>query len=230
MYTFVMSDKYPQFCKGIQKMGNRVISSDTIDLFHSPEQKHADMQVLPINDKIFILNECVKLKNKLSNKNLIFCSKKAGKSYPENILLNCLFMNNTLYGKLSATDKNVLEYCKDNNIKTVNVNQGYTRCSTLIINQNTAITSDPSISKALNKNGAEVLLISPGNIVLEGFDYGFIGGASTKINDTIFFFGNLENHPDYIKIKEFCFNHNSNIELLCKNMPLTDIGGIVKTG
>ena len=230
MYTFVMSDKYPQFCKEIQKMGNRVISSDTIDLFHSPEQKHADMQVLPINDKIFILNECVKLKNKLSHKNLIFCSKKAGKSYPENILLNCLFMNNTLYGKLSATDKNVLEYCKSCNIKTVNVNQGYTRCSTLIINQNTAITSDPSISKALNKNGAEVLLISPGNIVLEGFDYGFIGGASTKINDTIFFFGNLENHPDYIKIKEFCFNHNSNIELLCKNMPLTDIGGIVKTG
>lgn len=229
MSTFVMSDKHPQFIKAIEEMGHRVIESDTIDVFHNPEQKHADMQILPTDNDIFILNECTNLKDKLYDKNLIFCKQKAGKMYPENILLNFLFFNNTIYGKLSAIDGNLLEYCQKKNIKIFNVNQGYTRCSTLVINDNAVITSDVSIKKAMKNNGADVLLISQGNIMLEGFNYGFIGGASGKLNDnTIVFFGNVEDHPDFKVIEQFCCRYNSNIEILCKAMPLTDIGGIVK--
>lgn len=229
MSTFVMSDKYPQFVDSIKKMGHRAVKSDIIDIFHIPEQKHADMQILPVNNDIFILNECTNLKDKLYDNNLFFCKKKAGKVYPKNILLNFLFLNNILYGKLSAIDDNLLEYCRNHNINTINVNQGYTRCSTLIVNENAVITSDISIEKVLKSNGVDVLRISAGNIVLDGFDYGFIGGASGKLDEsTVIFFGNVENHPDFNKIEQFCKTHNSNIEILCKDMPLTDIGGIVK--
>ncbi|WP_293971482.1 DUF6873 family GME fold protein [uncultured Ruminococcus sp.] len=229
MNTFVMSDKYPCFVKEIEKFGHTVISSDRIDIFPFPEQKHADMQILPINNDIFILNECTVLAEKLSKERLIFCNKKAGKKYPENILLNFLYLNNTLYGKLSAIDENLLDYCKENNIKTVNINQGYARCSTLVLNKNAIITSDLSIEKALKKDGIEVLLISSGNIVLDGYNYGFIGGASGKIDeDTVAFFGNATNHPDYRIIEKFCKNQNISINILCKDMPLTDIGGMVK--
>ena len=229
MSTFVMSDKYPCFVKEIEKLGHTVISSDTVDTFPIPEQKHADMQILPINNDIFLVNECTVLAEKLPKERLLFCNKKAGNKYPEDILLNFLYLNNTLYGKLSAIDKNLLDYCKENNIRTVNINQGYARCSTLVLNKKAVITSDLSIEKALKKDGVEVLLISSGSIVLDGYDYGFIGGASGKIEEnTIAFFGNVTSHPDYKKIENFCDNHNLSINVICPYMPLTDIGGIVK--
>ena len=229
MSTFVMSDKYPCFVREIENLGHTVISSDTVDIFPIPEQKHADMQILPINRDIFILNECTALAKKIPNDRLIYCDKKAGKKYPENILLNFLFLNNTLYGKLSAIDKNLVDFCEENNIKTVNINQGYARCSTLVLNEKAVITSDLTIEKALKKDGVEVLLISSGNIILDGYDYGFIGGASGKIDEnTVVFLGNVTNHPDYRRIENYCENHNISIKIICKDMPLTDIGGIVK--
>lgn len=229
MSTFVMSDKYPCFVKEIEKLGHTVISSDTVDTFPIPEQKHADMQILPINNDIFLINECTVLAEKLPKERLLFCYKKAGNKYPEDILLNFLYLNNTLYGKLSAIDKNLVDFCEENSIKTVNINQGYARCSTLVLNEKAVITSDLSIEKALKKDGVEVLLISSGNIILDGYDYGFIGGASGKIDEnTVVFLGNITNHPDYRRIENFCENHNTSIKIICKDMPLTDIGGIVK--
>lgn len=229
MSTFVMSDKYPCFVREIEKLGHAVISSDTVDTFPIPEQKHADMQILPINNDIFILNECTVLAEKLPNERLVFCNKKAGNKYPEDILLNFLYLNNTLYGKLSAIDKNLLDYCKENNIRTVNINQGYARCSTLVLNKKAVITSDLSIEKALKKDGVEVLLIPSGSIVLDGYDYGFIGGASGKIEEnTIAFFGNVTSHPDYRRIENFCENQNVSINVICPYTSLTDIGGMVK--
>ena len=74
-----------------------------------------------------------------------------------------------------------------------------------------------------------MLLIPSGDIKLEGYDYGFIGGASGKISDnTVVFFGNAEMHPCYSSIRELCLKNKIAIKILCKNMPLTDVGGIVK--
>ena len=148
----------------------------------------------------------------------------------KNVLLNFLYFNNKLYGKASAIDPNLYGYCMKNNIEIININQGYARCSTLVLNNHSAITADISIKNALEKDGAEVLLIPSGNIKLEGYDYGFIGGASGKISDnTVVFFGNAKSHPYYSSIKEFCSKNNIETKILCKNMPLTDVGGIVKT-
>ena len=224
-----MSDKYPEFFNALKNMGHNIIPSDTVDTFLIPEQNHADMQILMINNETFILNECKTLKRKLELINPTVCSKKVGKSYPENILLNFLYFKNCLFGKAKYIDNSVKEFCKQNNIKIVNVNQGYCRCSTLVVSDNAVITADSSIEKALKNNGAEVLKISPGHINLPGFDYGFIGGASGKIDkNTIVFFGNIQSHPDYRLIEAFCEKHNVKIKSLCINYPLTDIGSIVK--
>ncbi len=228
MSSFVMSDQYPEFVSEIQKIGHKVIASDTIDIFHKPEQRHADMQVLPIKNNVFILQECNILKCKLEKYNPIICRKSAEKSYPENVILNFLYFKNCLFGKIDAIDSSVKEYCVNNNIKIVNVNQGYCRCSTLVVSDNAVITADKSIEFAIKSEGADVLRISEGHIRLEGFDYGFIGGASAEIDDTIYFFGNIENHPDYNIIKKFIYKHNKKIKILCQEMPLTDIGGLVK--
>ena len=212
MKTVLMSGLYSCICKELAEFGYDIILSEKIEAFPEPEQYHADMQALRINDRLFALDNC---------------AKKAGEKYPENILLNCLYLNNTLYGKIDSVDKTVLDYCKANGIKTVNVNQGYTRCSTLQISENAVITADKSIENALKNNGAEVLPISEGHIELKGYDYGFIGGAGFYDDNTVYFFGNIKKHPDYDKIREFIKQYNSNIEVLCQDMPITDIGGAV---
>ncbi len=212
MKKVVMSGLYPCFCGALADFGYDIIPTKNYNQFSKPERLHADMQLLRINDRLFTIENC---------------EKSLGERYPENVRLNCLLLGDCLYGKLSAVDDSVIDYCIENGIEPVNVNQGYTRCSTLVVNENAVITSDKSIEKALKNNGADVLLITPGNIILEGFDYGFIGGASFTYGGTVYFFGNIKEHPDYEMIKAFCEKYNSNIEILCEEMPLTDIGGAV---
>lgn len=228
MSVLVMSDKYQEFVDSLKCLGHTIICTDVIDNLLFPEQKHADMQILKLNDTFFILKECQNLKFRIKEYNLIECAKNVGKTYPENILLNYLFINNKLFGKINSMDYVLKNFCYKNQIKTVNVNQGYSRCSTLAISDNAVITADESINKTLSENGVEVLKISAGSIKLDGFDYGFIGGASGVIDDTVVFFGNVTKHPDYIMIKEFCSKHNKIIKIISPELPLTDIGGIVK--
>ncbi len=229
MNKYVVSYKYPDFINELNKKGYETLTTDKIEIFPIPEQLHADMQILNIDNTIFMLNECINLKKYFRENNVIYCKNKAGERYPENILLNFLNLNNKLYGKLSAIDPSLKEYCIQNNIEMINLNQGYCRCSTLVIADNAVITADSSIEKALKNSGVDVLKISHGNIILDGYDYGFIGGASGKLNDnTVTFFGNIKKHPDYNLICNFCSKYNVNIEIICKNLPLTDIGGIVK--
>lgn len=228
MSRIVMSDKYMCFSDELKKLGYTVIFSDDIKVFAEPERKHTDMQILKIDNTVFLLRECNCLCDKLAIDDVILCDKSVGEKYPRNILLNFLYLNNVLYGKVSAIDPNLKKFCLDNGIKIVNVNQGYTRCSTLVISENAVITADTSIEKVLIENGVEVLKIAEGNIVLDGYNYGFIGGASGIIDDVIVFFGDVTRHHDFYKIQSFCLKHNKKIQILAKEtMPLTDIGGIV---
>ena len=212
MKNVIMSDEYPGFCRELAGFGYHIIPTENVERFHIPERRHADMQVLMLLGRVFTLLDC---------------NNEIGAEYPDNVRLNCLFFGGRLYGKLSAVDTSVLDFCRKNAIECVNVNQGYTRCSTLVVHDHAAITADRSVAGALKAHGAEVLLIAPGHIRLTGFDYGFIGGASFRDADRVFFFGDITKHPDYTKIRAFCEHYHSNIEILGGEEPLTDIGGAV---
>ncbi len=212
MKTLVMSCLYPCFCEELAARGYHILPTKSVDIFHRPERLHVDMQLLKIEDRLFTLNDCL---------------QPLGRNYPDNVRLNCLYFGNRLYAKLSAADESVLAFCRERNIELINVRQGYTRCSTLVIAENAVVTADKTIEKALRRSGAEVLLIEAGDIRLEGFSYGFIGGAGFADNGVTYFFGDITKHPDYGRIEAFCRKHHSKIEIVCKKEPLTDIGGVV---
>lgn len=212
MKALLMSDLYPYFCRSLEKKGYKIIPTKKINAFLEPEQRHADMQELIIQNRRFRIEEC---------------QRPVAKDYPQNVRLNCLFLGGKLYGKIDAADASVLDFCLERKIPLVHVKQGYTRCSSLVIGDNAVITADKSIAKALKADGAEVLSIQPGHIRLEGFEYGFIGGAGFFDNGTTYFFGNIKKHPDYERIKVFCAEYNSKIEILNREEQLTDIGGVV---
>lgn len=212
MSRLLMSTEEPAFIRAMEEKGFDIIPTERIDSFLQPEQYHADMQALVLGNRLYTLKDCV---------------KPIGKDYPANVRLNCLLLGNRLYGKLSAVDDIVLDYCRENGIETVNVNQGYTRCSTLVAGDNAVITADRSIAEAMKNNGVEVLPISAGHIRLKGFDYGFIGGCTCRVERTVYSFGNIKKHPDYEAIKAFLYDNDSILEICCEEMPLTDIGGAV---
>lgn len=231
MSYVVMSDEYPKLCSAIESYGYNIISSDKILKFNTPEQRHIDMQLLMIEKNIFLLQECISLRKNLENKgyNIILCENNIKGKYPDCVALNCLYLGGKLYGREDVIDISVKNYCKKNSIEIVNVKQGYTRCSTAVICKNSAITADNTIYNALTKSGVDVLKIESGNIRLDGYDYGFIGGACTMLDkDTLAFFGDIKTHPNFREIERFCIIHNVKIINLIDNAPLIDIGGAVR--
>lgn len=142
-------------------------------------------------------------------------------TYPNDISLNALELNGTLYSLTEHTAEPLKALFKN----TVRVKQGYACCSTLKLNEESAITADKNIATALKNNGADVLLITQGAIRLKGYDYGFIGGASFCDRKTAYFFGDLNSHPNSYEISLFCQKHGIKVKSF-PNIPLTDHGGI----
>ncbi len=73
----------------------------------------------------------------------------------------------------------------------------------------------------------DILKITPGYVNLEGYEYGFLGGACGMIGKgKLAFTGSIQNHPDYSDMKSFC--DQKKVELISlTDGPLLDIGGIL---
>jgi hypothetical protein len=69
------------------------------------------------------------------------------------------------------------------------VKQGYTKCSLVVVDEKSVITSDMGLAAALQRFEIDVLLISQGHVALPGLQYGFLGGASGRAGDEILFNG-----------------------------------------
>lgn len=109
----------------------------------------------------------------------------------------------------------------------IDVPQGYTKCSVCVVASDAIITADDVIASRAASAGMDVLKIAPGYILLDGFDYGFIGGASFKLDaDTLAFTGTLDAHPDQAAIAAFLKKHGLRAVYLTDG-PLFDIGGAV---
>lgn len=214
--------------KALKNHNINVCFSDCIEDFIEYEKYHADMQLLRIRDKYFVpQNACGIIKFLTKNDFDVKVCESLGRKYPRNVSLNAALVGDKLFCKESTLAKEVKEYCLQNGISIVNVNQGYAKCSTLIIDDNAIITSDPSIYKAAIAENVDVLLISQGNIVLDENNYGFIGGASGVIGEKVLFFGDLDMHPDRELIKEFIEKYNKQVISLINGVKLCDIGGFV---
>jgi len=144
-------------------------------------------------------------------------------TYPDDIPYNVII---TKYGALhlqSKTDSSIKDILKVLSIPLFNIKQGYGKCSTAIVNENSIITSDAGIHQKALSISLHSLLIEQGHIVLPGYKYGFIGGATGCDSETFYASGTLEDHPDYKKILAFLAQCNMKYIELSKNRAI-DLG------
>ena len=124
-------------------------------------------------------------------------------------------------------------------IEMICVKQGYTKCNIIVVDENSFITEDVGIFKAIeqyriqkkrsrkNFKLPECLLVREGHVRLSGYNRGFIGGCSGRIGDTIWFNGDIYMHPDHESIISFIEKRGIAIKSI-KNKPLIDIGSIIE--
>ena len=200
----------------------------------SPVSSHADM-LLFVLDNIIFCNEAYYENNKpIFNKIKEYGYKinqlefEVSDKYPNDVALNQAVLNKNIFGFKNSCAKSILEYADSNGYTYHSIKQGYAKCSTLILGDKAIISADTGIITLAEKLGVNSLKIknTPEDITLDGYNYGFIGGASTTFEKTVFFFGDITLHSYGDKITSFCHDNGFKTVSLGKN-PLCDIGGAI---
>ena len=154
-----------------------------------------------------------------------------GSDYPADVLYNAVVTEKYMICNPKTVSKDLISAAKElyPDIIMINVAQGYTKCNVAVVDERSFITEDDGIYKALcGFSDIRCLKISPGYVKLPGFSRGFIGGASGRIGDEIWFNGDISVHPDYESIKGFIEDSGLKIRYI-PGMDLIDIGSIIES-
>ena len=154
-------------------------------------------------------------------------SAPPGAVYPDDIRLNAAVGKDLALGLFAHTDKGLTAFLRQTGRALIPVKQGYAKCGLCFVTENAFITEDPSLAEALERRGAEVLRIAPGDVYLSERHHGFFGGAAGKLApDKLAVTGSLSFHRDGDRIRVFCAAHGVAIVELT-NDRIIDIGGIL---
>ncbi|ACM60859.1 hypothetical protein B0S90_2073 [Caldicellulosiruptor bescii] len=231
--THILLDKraYDKFIYTLEDLGIKIIICENCDDVYPAISSHPDIFYFHYEDNLIFAapNSPRKTTEELKKLgfNIIFGEKAVLGKYPEDVKYNIAKVGTKVFHNFKFTDRIVAKRIEDDNLQRIHIKQGYSKCSILIVNSNTIITSDKGIYKKALENGIDSLLISPGFIKLEGLNYGFIGGCGGLISKNIMAFnGDISMHPDYLSIKNFLKKYD--IEILnVAGLQLSDIGSII---
>lgn len=220
-----------EIIKSLEKKNIKVIKTIKCQRVDKSIAYHPDIVLHPINYNTLIIAPSVfpyyKEKLKGLNLNLIQGEKELSCKYPADIAYNVGRIYKYAIHNFKYTDELLKFYLKKEGLDFIDIKQGYAKCSISIVDERSVITSDISIYNKLKKLGFNVLKINPGNIKLEGQNYGFIGGSTGNTSkDEFVLSGTLESHPEKEKIEEFLLLKNKKIEYLSKKH-IIDIGTII---
>ena len=237
--AYISPSAYDEIKEFISRNGYKVIEVNYPGQVSEPVSTHPDIFMCKIEF------------SNISNNSRFFCGdiKKLGKKYPDEAIYNACATGKYFVHNLKISDSGILDWADQNELEFVDVPQGYTRCNLLPVGPSNFITSDRGIFKLLSKAEADVLLISNKNIVLKGYDYGFLAGCSGIISAnknfehlpscygsslvksaeyTVIFNGDLSAHPDFEEIIDYINNCGLNA-LWVRDNKLADIGSILCT-
>lgn len=155
-----------------------------------------------------------------------YCDSVISSPYPKDVPLNVARIGGYIICNEKYTDKYITEHAEQQKLNIINTNQGYSRCNICIVNEKAVITEDRGLGTLLKNCQFDVLEIESGDVYLSDGHYGFLGGATCKLSESIMYFsGNIENSRAYPEIVNFLDKHNIT-PIYNKNRILRDFGGI----
>jgi hypothetical protein len=216
--------------RSFSELNIEIILTRKNEIVAEPINGHPDIIMMKYDYNTLVISpdEMVYYQNKLKDFkiNIIKGKNKLGQYYPDDILYNGFKLDKYYFHNIKYTDKSILELLAFNDIRLVNVKQGYTKCSTINLQEKGLITSDKNIHRAAVELNLDCLLISQGYVELKGYEYGFIGGATGYLDDRLYITGNIDKHPDGGLILEFL--KEKKIELIClSNNNIYDYGTLI---
>jgi len=156
---------------------------------------------------------------------LIEGCERPREGYPREIKYNAIIIGKKLFHRIDSTDRRIIEEAGKRKLELINVRQGYTACSTCLVREDLIITADKGIHREAVKRGIESLLIPlQKNILLEGVDWGFIGGATGRIDDSrLAVAGSIRSLEDWELIEKYL--HEKGVEIInLSHERVTDLG------
>ena len=226
MLAIINEDIAPKFKKA---SGIDVIPLPAYEKVAEPISKHADTLLCVIDDNLFVYNDYYNANKPrfdvIKNCQIRVVNHKCGPTYPQDVGLNVLVIGKKLFCNTKYTAKQVLDFAKEKCYEIISIKQGYAACSTAVIDENTAITSDHGVYLALIKENINTLLVSSNDVILPGYKNGFIGGSVCYFDKKLYVFG------DFNKLKEkekiISFLEDKNIDIISV-LPggVSDFGGV----
>ncbi len=217
----------------LRRLGHEVVLLPPAPALPAPVASHPDMLLFFAPDAILCTKSYLAIAHdelsyvaRVANRPLRTSEADYGDAYPRDVLLNALPLGAYLFCHPRATASELISHPA---YTVVPVRQGYAKCSAIPIGNTALISADPSILSAARERGIDVLEISVGNVRLDGYDYGFIGGCASfapyQGTDTVYFCGDVQKHPEGARIESFCRLHGIRLQSLC-DLPPVDVGTI----
>ena len=222
----------PNMKENLKSFAERVLELPPHPKLAAPVASHPDMllwkhgnTVITYQDYALMFPNIFEVFEKEGYK-IITSAPSPAPDYPRDVGLNCAVLGNTVIGNTKYIRQEIINEVTYKRLSLVHTNQGYAKCSTATVSENSVITADPSIYRAACGAGIECLKISGDHVELDGYDKGFIGGACGLCGDTLIFCGDISFHPDATLIQNFCSSYDVSVFSLSSSS-LYDYGTVV---
>ena len=234
MKIFIVNSAIQSEAKNFLKKYGRMITVQPNKNLPKPEQCHADMQFAKICQNTLVAAPEV---SEETLNLLISCGihvikgiTELSSAYPQNIPYNILNCGKHFFHNTKHTDPAVVTALSHKNAILHNVRQGYAGCSSIAVscsqNKTLVLSSDPGIISAIQSLQEPTLTAeffeATNEILLEGYDHGFIGGCCGFDQELgLLLYGKINGQLAMLSEK-----YNFTITSIYDG-PITDVGGIL---
>ena len=210
----------------LRALGFCPIALPKIPSFSEPVGAHVDLEMIRVGEALLIHPELARTMPKFAHAAGVMIDDVPTEGDAPEERLCALMTERFVFGNQKLLSRTLVSLAKKAGIELVHTNQGYAKCSTLLLDGTHAITADAGMCRAMEKVGINVLKIGEGGVVLPPYPYGFIGGASGVFDRCVYFIGALETHPEGERIRTYIEQLGMRAISLSDG-PLFDGGGIL---
>ncbi len=221
----------PVMKKTIESLGYLFIPSMPLTKLPPGIAAHPDMQICPIDETTLLCApECLNYYSRVLPESVTVIPGKTrlDGTYPRDSAYNAAEVGDFFFCNTKCIDKKLLHLKKEAGKKIIHVNQGYTKCNIFAFSSKGLFTEDYGIHNTImvNRLPIESILLPKGEINLNHYGYGFIGGSCGICEKNVFWYGN----PDlcsYHKTIHHILEREGIKEVSLSQENLHDLGGII---